>query len=343
MNRKLLILKMQSLNQKQGLTGLERSVRPKPPLILIVGPTAVGKTETAIQLAERLNGEVVSADSRLFYRGMDIGTAKPTREEQARAPHHLIDIADPDEILSLAVFQQKAQQKIADIHMRRKLPFLVGGTGQYIRAVTQGWAPPEVKPDEGLRSELERQKEEKGVYWLYEELKRRDPAAAEKIDPRNYRRTIRALEVIMTTGKKFSEQRGQGDSPYRLITIGLTRPREELYRRVDARIEAMYANGLLDEVKVLLARGYSPSLPTMSAIGYRECVAVLEGRMNVEEAKQLTRRATRVFVRRQANWFKESDPSIAWFRVEDGVHTGIESFIEERLPHNSRDSSLRSE
>ena len=137
-------------------------MQPKPSLILIIGPTAVGKTELAIQLAERLNGEIVSADSRLFYRGMDIGTAKPTREEQARVPHHLIDIADPDEILSLAVFQQKAREAISDIHTRNKIPFLVGGTGQYIRAVTEGWRPPEVKPDERMRSELERMKEERG-------------------------------------------------------------------------------------------------------------------------------------------------------------------------------------
>ena len=187
----------------------------KPPLVLIVGPTAVGKTEIAIQLAERLKGEVVSADSRLFYRGMDIGTAKPSRAEQARVPHHLIDIANPDEILSLALFQQKAHEIIADIHARRKLPLLVGGTGQYVRAVTQGWTPPEVKPDENLRSELEKQKEANGIYWLHDKLKELDKVAAEKIDARNYRRTIRALEVIMTTGRKFSEQRGQSDSPYR--------------------------------------------------------------------------------------------------------------------------------
>src|SRR6266496_433360 len=204
-----------------------------PPLILIVGPTAVGKTELAIQLAERLNGEIVSADSRLFYRGMDIGTAKPTPEERARVPHHLIDIANPDEILSLAVFQQKAAEIIADIHTRNKLPFLVGGTGQYIRAVTQGWSPPEVEPDEQLRAGLEREKEERGIYWLYDKLKDLDPEAAEKIDARNYRRTIRALEVILTTGRKFSEQRGQGESQYHLIMIGLTRPRAELYERVD--------------------------------------------------------------------------------------------------------------
>jgi tRNA dimethylallyltransferase len=306
-------------------------VEDKPHLILIVGPTAVGKTEIAIQLAERLNGEIVSADSRLFYRGMDIGTAKPTQEEQARIPHHLIDIANPDEILSLAIFQQKAREAIADIHTRNKIPFLVGGTGQYIRAVTEGWTPPEVRPNERLREELGKMREERGINWLHDKLKALDAEAAEKIDPRNFRRTIRALEVIMTTGKKFSEQRGQTDSPYHLITIGLTRPRTELYARVDARIESMFKNGFLEEVKGLLEKGYSPTLPTMSAIGYRECVAVLEGKIKVEQAKQLIGRATRVFVRRQANWFKESDPTISWFRVEDGVIDRIEAYIRHSL------------
>ena len=303
----------------------------KLPLILIVGPTAVGKTELAIQLAERLNGEIISADSRLFYRGMDIGTAKPTRQELARVPHHLIDIADPDEILSLAVFQQKARDAIANIHIRNKIPFLTGGTGQYVRAVTEGWNPPEVEPDERLRAELEKQKEQKGEYWLYEKLRELDPIAAQKIDPRNYRRTIRALEVIMTSGRRFSEQRGQSESPYHLITIGLTRPRAELYERVDQRIEAMFANGLLKEVKELLAKGFSPSLPTMSAIGYRECIRVVHGELNEEQAKAEIRRATRVFVRRQANWFKESDPKIKWFRVEEGVVELIEAYIRSSL------------
>jgi tRNA dimethylallyltransferase len=299
----------------------------KPPLILIVGPTAVGKTELSIQLAERLNGEIVSADSRLFYRGMDIGTAKPTAEEQARVPHHLTDIANPDEILSLAVFQQKAREAIEDIHTRNKIPFLVGGTGQYIRAVTEGWSPPEVEPDERLRGELEKQKEEKGIYWLHERLKSLDPIAAEKIDPRNYRRTIRALEVIFTTGRKFSEQRGQIESLYHLSTIGLTRPRPELYERVDHRIEMMFANGFVDEVISLLTKGYSPSLPTMSAIGYRECIRVVKGELSEERAKAEIRRATRIFVRRQANWFKESDPNIKWFRVEEEVEPKIEAYI----------------
>ena len=316
-NQRLSILRMQS---------------NKPYLILIVGPTAVSKTEIAIQLAEKINGEIVSADSRLFYRGMDIGTAKPTRQEQARVPHYLIDIANPDEILSLAVFQQKARQAIADIHSRGKLPLLVGGTGQYVRAVTEGWKPPEVKPDERLRSELEKEHEEKGKDFLYERLKSLDPEAADKIDARNVRRTIRALEVIMTTGKKFSEQRGQSESPYHLITIGLTRPRPELYARVDARIESMFENGLLDEVKGLLAKGYSANLPTMSAIGYRECVSVAEGKMDVKQAKVEMRRATRIFVRRQSNWFKESDPNIHWlYAGEENVVDKIIAIIRQTI------------
>jgi tRNA dimethylallyltransferase len=307
----------------------------KQHLILIVGPTAVGKTEIAIQLAEKINGEIVSADSHLFYRGMDIGTAKPTHEEQARVPHHLIDIANPDEILSLAVFQQKAHEAIADIHARGKLPLLVGGTGQYVRAVTEGWSPPKVKPDERLRNELEKVKREKGEGWLHEKLKLLDPEAAEKIDPRNVRRTIRALEVIMTTGKKFSEQRGQSDSPYHLITIGLTRPRPELYSRVDARIESMFENGLLNEVKGLLAKGYSPDWPTMSAIGYRECVSVIESKLSVEQVKVEMRRATRIFVRRQSNWFKVSDPNIQWlYAGEEDIVDKIIAVIRQTIPES---------
>ncbi len=312
------------------------------PLILIVGPTAVGKTEIAIQLAVRLDGEIISADSRLFYRGMDIGTAKPSDEEMARIPHHLIDIADPDEILSLPVFQKMAHAAIADIQARDKMPILVGGTGQYVRAVTEAWTPPEVRPNHRLRDELERIafshhslasegnieiKAMEGKKWLYERLKSLDPEAAANIDARNLRRTIRALEVILTTGRKFSDQRRQGTALYDLITIGLIRPRAELYARIDERIEAMFKAGLLDEVKDLLAKGYSPELPTMSAIGYRESIKVIEGEWSLEEAKVAMRRATRAFVRRQANWFKESDPNIKWFTVQMGVEKEIEEYV----------------
>jgi tRNA dimethylallyltransferase len=301
------------------------------PLIVLIGPTAVGKTQTAIQLAEQLGGEIVSADSRLFYRGMDIGTAKPTRAEQARIPHYLIDVADPDQIWSLAIFQKAAQEVIADIHAKGKVPVLAGGTGQYVRAVTHGWIPPRVEPDKELRGILEKLARQNGNSWLHEKLRILDPRAAERIDSRNVRRTIRALEVTLTSGRLFSEQSQQSASPYRLVQIGLNRPRKVLYQRVDERIEAMFAQGFLDEVKELLAKGYSPDLPTMSAIGYRECIKVLKGEMDLEQAKQEMRKTTRNFIRRQANWFKPDDPEIKWFEVGENTNKLIVSFIHETL------------
>jgi tRNA dimethylallyltransferase len=319
-------------SKASSLAPLTKNEGQRLPLVLIVGPTAVGKTEIAIQLAEQMSGEVVSADSRLFYKGMDIGTAKPTLAERSRVPHHLIDIADPDETLSLSVFQREAQQVISDIQGRGKLPLLVGGTGQYVRAVTQAWTPPHVQANSKLRAELDKIQEERGKEWLHEKLISLDPEAAANIDLRNVRRTIRALEVILTTGRKFSELRGQGKTPYHLITIGLNRPRLELYARIDARIEEMFKQGFLDEVKGLLSRGYSPEIPTMSAIGYRECVKVIEGTWSLEDAKVAMRRATRSFVRRQANWFKETDPAINWFQAgEPDVTLTIKSFIENAI------------
>ncbi|MEJ5224591.1 MAG: tRNA (adenosine(37)-N6)-dimethylallyltransferase MiaA [Anaerolineales bacterium] len=303
----------------------------KLPVAVIVGPTAVGKTEASIQLARRMDGEIVSADSRLFYRGMDIGTAKPTREEMGDIPHHLIDVADPDETWSLAMFQQAAQQAIAGIHSRGRLPIIVGGTGQYIRAVTHGWSPPAAPPNEALRRALENLSAQYGLYWLHEKLRLLDPAAAASIDPRNVRRTIRALEVIFSTGRRFSDQRSQTDSPYRLLTLGLTRPRPELYARIDARIEKMFADGLLDETRRLLERGYTPDLPAMSAIGYREAAAVLRGEMSLDEAIVQMKRLTRMFVRRQANWFKENDPAITWFRAEPGVVEAMAAWLKQEL------------
>jgi tRNA dimethylallyltransferase len=299
----------------------------KLPLIVIVGPTAVGKTGLSIQLAGRLRGEIVSADSRLFYRGMDIGTAKPTLEERRGIPHHLIDVANPRDSWSLALFQVAAVEAIQGIHARGDLPMLVGGTGQYIHAVIYGWAPPPASPNAPLRAELEARAERLGYQDLYEELQSLDPVAAGKIDPRNIRRTVRALEVIRLTGKKFSEQSGQAESPYRLLTIGLNRPRPELYARVDARIEAMFAAGLLDEVQRLLDAGCSPELPTMSAIGYRQCIQVLAGQMDVAQAKLEMRRLTRIFIRRQANWFKLDDPSIYWFEAGQASMDDMEKII----------------
>lgn len=301
------------------------------PLLLILGPTAVGKTDLAIELALRLGGEVVSADSRLFYRGMDIGTAKPSAQEMRGVRHHLIDVANPDETWSLALFQQEARRVIEDIHQRGRLPLLVGGTGQYVRAVTEGWTPPEVQPDPRLRGILETLASEHDIHWLHDKLRILDPLAADSIDPRNLRRTVRALEVILTTGQPFSAQRRATGSLYRQIAIGLKRSREELYQRVDLRIEAMFARGLLDEVQSLIETGYSPDLPSMSAIGYREAAAVLRSEMTIEEAKTQMKRLTRIFVRRQANWFKETDPAIRWFEAGRDSVEEIENFARGNL------------
>lgn len=288
---------------------------PFLPLIVIVGPTAVGKTEISIQLAERLDGEIVSADSRLLYRSMDIGTAKPSPQERSRVPHHLIDVADPDEIWSLGVYQRAAYRVISEIHARHRLPLLVGGTGQYVRAIVEGWTVPEVKPQPHLRQALESWSEQIGPQGLHRRLAVIDPKSAHKIDYRNLRRTIRALEVILRTGRLFSAQRRQQEPPYDTYQVGLTRPREEVYARVDARIDTMLEVGLIAEVKALLDQGYSPDLPTLSAIGYREVIAHLSGKITLEQAVTLIKRRTRQFVRRQANWFKDNDPDIHWFRM----------------------------
>ncbi|MCW5874597.1 MAG: tRNA (adenosine(37)-N6)-dimethylallyltransferase MiaA [Anaerolineales bacterium] len=307
--------------------------RAKPPLIAILGPTAVGKTEAAIAIAERWNGEIVSADSRLLYRGMDIGTAKPSAAELARVPHHLIDIANPDETLSLAVFQQQAAAAIASIHARGKLPLLVGGTGQYLQAVLDGWLPPALPPQPVLRAALAGWAEQIGGDALHTRLAVLDPAAAANIDARNVRRTLRALEVILATGRRFSTQRGQAPAPYRVLRLGLTRPRPELYARIDARIDAMLAAGWLDEVRSLLAAGYSSTLPSLSAIGYAQLAQHLRGELSLEEAVAEIKRLTRSFVRRQYAWFKPADPNIHWVDlsaagVDEALDTAIRNFLE---------------
>jgi tRNA dimethylallyltransferase len=306
----------------------------KLPLIVIVGPTAVGKTAASIQLAKRLDGEIVSADSRLLYRGMDIGTAKSTKEEMENVPHHLIDVADPDENWSLAIYQREAYKIIDDIHERGKLPFLVGGTGQYIRSIIEGWLIPPQRPDYDLRHTLNQWAQKIGAEALYERLERIDPEAAEKIDHQNLRRTVRALEVIFKTGERFSDLRRRQVCPYHPIILGINRPREELYERVDQRIEQMLDEGLVDEVKQLLAAGYSPDLPTMSAIGYGEVIQVINGNMTLDEAITLIKRNTRTYIRRQANWFKPDDPRITWFTGSEYLVDKMENNIKKRLKEN---------
>ena len=290
----------------------------KQPLIVIVGPTAVGKTSVSIDLAKRFEGEIVSADSRLLYRGMDIGTAKPTPEERAGIPHSLVDVADPGESWSLALYQHEAYRVIDDIHSRGKLPFLVGGTGQYIRSIIEGWQIPPQKPDYHLRDALNHWAEEIGAEALHDRLKTIDTDAAANMDYRNVRRVVRALEVIFRTGERFSDLRRKQQCLYRPIILGINRPREALYERVDKRIEMMLEAGFIDEVKSLLDQGYAPDLPTLSAIGYGEIIQYLQGDISYDEAVLLIKRNTRTFVRRQANWFKPDDPRITWFTAGEG-------------------------
>lgn len=287
------------------------------PLIVILGPTAVGKTELSLQVAESLEGEIVSADSRLFYRGMDIGTAKPSPQQREMVPHHLIDVADPDEVWNLAIYLREAKKTIRDIHRRGKLPFLVGGTGQYIEALVEGWRIPSVRPDEEMREILRAWADEVGVEGIRKRLEEIDPRAARQIDGPNLRRMIRALEVIFHTGNKFSDEKGKGPTPYHVLKLGLTRPREELYQRIDARIYAMLDEGLIDEVKSLLEKGYSPDLPPLSAIGYRQIIHYLNGVITLEEAIRQMKSRSHTYVRKQANWFQKDDPEIIWFTVTE--------------------------
>lgn len=293
-----------------------RSIFDSQPLIVFLGPTASGKTDAAIQIAKRINGEIISCDSRLFYRGMDIGTAKPSLDELAMIPHHMIDIADPDQPLSLAVYQEMCEKIIDDLYQKEKIPILVGGTGQYIYSITEAWQIPKQEPDDAMRNVLEKIYKEHGYIELFRYLEVLDPIAALSIDKRNIRRVVRALEVIFMTGHKFSELKNKGTSPYHLIQMGILWPREELYRRIDQRIDQMLTDGLVNEVQGLLQKGYTPDLPGMSAIGYNEITLYIYGRLTLNEAVMLIKRKTRQFVRRQSNWFKLEDPQIYWFSPE---------------------------
>lgn len=286
-------------------------------VVAVVGPTAVGKTAISLLLARELGGEIVSADSRQVYRGMDIGTAKITPREMAGIPHHLIDIRQPDEAISLGEYKRLADAVIEDVMTRGRLPLLVGGTGQYVRAVVEGWQIPEAPPQPELRRTLEEQAASEGKEAVFARLQELDPASARAIDYRNLRRVIRAIEVCIVTGRPFSELQTKQPPSWRIVQIGLTRPRQQLYARADARIEAMFDAGWVEEVQCLLARGYSPDLSSFASLGYREVAAYLAREYDLEEAKIRIRRATRNFIRRQYNWFRLTNPDIHWFDLDE--------------------------
>lgn len=298
------------------------------PLLAIVGPTAVGKTALSLQIAQHFNGEIISADSRQIYRGLDIGTAKATPEERASVPHHLIDVVNPDEVLTLAEFQERAYTAIAAIQQRGLLPLLVGGTGQWVQAVVEGWGVPRVPPDPELRARLEAEAEALGPAAFHAKLVAVDPLAAQKLDARNVRRVIRALEVYHKTGVPISQHQRKTPPPYRILQLGLTMPREALYRRIDERIDRMLTTGLLDEVKRLFEAGYGWDLPAMSGLGYRQMGQYLRGEIGLEEAVALIKKETRRFVRQQYNWFRLDESRIRWFEVPEDLEVIYQTIAE---------------
>jgi tRNA dimethylallyltransferase len=305
------------------------------PLIAVLGPTAVGKSALAIQLAHEFHGEIVSADSRLVYRGMDIGTAKPSTEEQRIVPHHLIDLVNPDEPFTLAEYQPLAYSMIAGIHTRGNIPFLVGGTGLYVRAVLDGLSIPRVKPNLGRRAELERI----DAALLYARLQELDPIAATRIDPKNKRRIIRAIEVSESAGTPISELQKLDAPNYRVLRIGLTMPRDQLYERINARVDQMIANGLIAEVQGLIDRGYSADLPAMSGLGYRQIAAYLHGKTSRDEAIRILKRDTRRFVHHQYSWFRLNDPRIQWSDVNATSYENIRDSVARFLDRSTQEAN----
>ncbi len=304
----------------------EHTIASHPPLVVLLGPTGVGKTELSLDLCRRCRGEVISADSRQIYRGMDIGTAKATPAEQAAAPHHLIDLRTPDEVLTVAEYQQLAYATIDAVHARGATPLLVGGTALYIRAVVEGLRIPAVPPDAQLRAELEDRLARDGVEALFQELLACDPATAAQIDARNPRRVLRALEIFLLTGQSKVALEGSDPPPYRTLLVGLTRARDALYQRIDRRVDAMIAGGLVEETQRLLAHGWDPRLPAMSSLGYHECIDYLQGRCDLATATARIKNETHRYVRHQTTWFRKL-PGIVWFDLDHERAATVIDFV----------------
>jgi tRNA dimethylallyltransferase len=289
----------------------------KPKLLIVLGPTAVGKSDLALELAGEMIAEIINADSQLIYRGMDIGTAKPSKEQRDKIPHHLIDVVDPDERFNVATFRQLATASIHDIRERGKQPLVCGGTGLYLKALTRGlFVGPAQNPEirEGLHSESRRN----GLDSLYQRLARVDPAATSWIHPHDRQRIIRALEVYELTGKPISEWQEEhsfSETPFQTLKVGLHRDRAELYERINQRCEGMIEAGLVEEVKSLLGKGYSLDLKPLQSVGYRQVGLFLNGRMGFADAVFLMKRDTRRLAKRQLTWFR-GDNEIHWFHPE---------------------------
>jgi tRNA dimethylallyltransferase len=305
---------------------LSQQTNKKLPLIFIVGPTAVGKTALSLDIAQRFNGEIISGDSMQVYRGMDIGTAKASAEEQALIPHHLIDIREPNEPFTVSEFQQIATNVIADIHSRGKLPIVVGGTGLYVESLCYHFQFGEGAPDLAFRDQLTERAEQEGNEVLYKELTDIDPEAAAKIHVNDIRRIIRALEVWHTKGVKMSESSNRKESIYDALWIGLTMDRAKLYSRIEQRIDMMLHQGLIEEVKQLKEKGLEQNNVALQALGYKEIIYWLNGEIDYDRAVELLKRDTRHFAKRQLSWFRRM-PEINWFDCTDG-NKNAEHFLE---------------
>ena len=291
-----------------------------PKILVIVGPTASGKTRMAVELAQRHNGEVISADSMQIYRTMDIGTAKPTKEEMGGVPHHMIDVADPEEDFSVARYVEMAARCVDDVLARGKLPIVAGGTGLYIDSLLSGRTFAPFSPDSALRGELERELEEKGGQAMLEALAQVDPEAAQRLHPNDHKRIIRALEVYRSTGKTITQHNRETQAippRYNALTIGLAfQDRQAMWRRIDQRVDEMVAAGLEDEVRRLLTSGISPKCTAMQAIGYKEFTQALSGEMTWQEAADVVKLRSRQYAKRQLTWFGRN-PNTRWVRWDD--------------------------
>lgn len=305
-------------------------MRKKPKIIILTGPTGVGKTALSLFLAQKFNAEIVNADSMQIYRYLDIGTAKPTPTERAAVPHHLIDIRHPDEDYDAAQFRADANRVIKDIMARGKQALVVGGTMLYLKVLTQGIFP-SPPADKTLRQHLKHLAEEKGRKWLHQYLRQIDPEAAHKIHPTDMVRLIRAIEVYELTGKPISWHQRQHRfqaSPYDYLKICLYLPRETLYKRINERVELMFKQGLVAEVENLLKMGYTSDLKPLQAIGYRHIIAYLKGEYTLEKAKELIKRDTRRYAKRQLSWWRQ-DKEILWYQPQE--KEAIERIIEQWL------------
>lgn len=287
-------------------------------LVAILGPTGVGKSRLALEIGERLGGEIISADSRQVYRSMDIGTDKPAISKRAQIPHYGIDIVNPDDSFSLANFTDIVAQAIEIISHKGKIPLLVGGTGQYVWAIIEGWEIPRIKPNIELRNQLEERAARGEADTLYRDLEEISPEAAARIDPRNTRRVIRALEVAITGGISRIQEK---NPKYNSLIIGLTAPRNLLYQMIDERVDRMIHTGLKEEVEELLRLGYSPDLPSMSGIGYRQIIRYLKGKCSLSEAIISIKNDSHRLVRMQYNWFSLHDTRIKWFDITQPDYT----------------------